>query len=69
MTVLVASASEEEHARHSRLLFEALKKFGLVINQQKCVFGVQELDFLGHRVTSSGIRPLADKVQAVAQYQ
>ena len=67
--VLVASAMPKQHARHLRSLFDALKRLGLVINNAKCVFGVRELDFLGHRVTSEGIRPLSDKVRAVEQFQ
>ena len=67
--VLVASSSPAEHVRHLRQLFEALRKFGLVINRGKCVFGRQELEFLGHRVTSSGIRPLPNKVRAVQKYE
>ena len=67
--VLVASDSQEQHREHLRALFEALKRFGLVVNREKCVLSQRELEFLGHRVTSSGIRPLTEKVQAVKQYQ
>ena len=35
----------------------------------KVMFGVRELDFLGHHVMSDGIRPLADKVGTVTQYK
>ena len=48
--ILVASHSHEEHLEHLRQLFELLSANGLVINKTKCVFGVPELDFLGHRV-------------------
>ena len=43
--VLVASDSPEQHREHLRALFEALKRFGLVINREKCVFGQRELEF------------------------
>ena len=67
--VLIASDTPEQHAAQLRKLFEALKRFGLVINQSKCVFGARELKFLGHRVTADGIRPLPGKVQAVLRYE
>ena len=67
--ILVASESPEVHARHLRLLFTALKRFGLVIDRAKCVFGVKELEFLGHLVSPNGIRPLGEKVRAVRQFQ
>ena len=41
--VLVASASEQQHKRNLIQLFKALKRFGLVLNVGKCVFGVSEL--------------------------
>ena len=63
--ILVASHSHEEHLDHLRQLLQLLSANGLIINKAKCVFGVPELDFLGHRVTSEGIRPLPDMVAAL----
>ena len=63
--ILVANHSHEEHLEHLRQLFGLLSSNGLVINKTKCVFGVPELDFLGHRVTAQGIRPLPDRVAAL----
>ena len=41
---------------------------GILINHAKCEYGVTELDFLGNRVNSQGIRPLSDKVQAIREF-
>ncbi|GFN92679.1 Pol polyprotein, partial [Plakobranchus ocellatus] len=38
---------------------------GLVINKAKCIFGAEELDFLGHHVSAIGIIPLPDRVAAL----
>ena len=62
--VLVASETAEQHESDLRQLFAALRRFGLVVIEGKCVFGVGEIDFLGHRVSVRGIRPLPDKVAA-----
>ena len=67
--VLVASPSAAQHERDLRQIFEALRKFGLVLNTDKCVFGVREIDFLGHHVSEKGIRPLPDKVEAVRRFE
>ena len=40
-----------------------------MVNRKKCVFGARELDFLSHRVSSVGVRPLPDKVRAVEKFQ
>ena len=49
--VLVASTSVEQHEHDLRALFQMLSNFGLVLNAGKCVFGVRQLEFLGHRVS------------------
>ena len=66
--VLIASATPDEHRRHLRIVFDGLAAHGIVINPSKCLFGVSELDFLGHHVAQRGILPLPDKVQAVRDF-
>jgi hypothetical protein len=52
----VASKNKQEHARHLWELFLRLQEHGLVINLEKCVFGVESVDFLGHRVSAAAWR-------------
>jgi RNase H-like domain found in reverse transcriptase/Integrase zinc binding domain len=49
-------------------LFQRLSDNGLVINSEKCSFGVKKLDFLGHEVSAAGSRPLQDNVAAVLNF-
>ncbi|GBG89302.1 hypothetical protein CBR_g49012 [Chara braunii] len=37
-------------------------------NRDKCEFVRQELEYLGHLVSPEGIRPLADKIQAIHEW-
>ena len=67
--VLVASPSPMQHERDLRQLFAALRQFGLVLNVEKCIFGVPEIEFLGHTVTAKGVRPLQCKVTAVKNFE
>ena len=67
--VLVASKSASHHERHLRELFSTLRRFGLMLNSKKCVFGVRELEFLGHNVSARGIRLLPEKVEAVRKFE
>lgn len=66
--MLVASDSEEEHTSDLRQLFSRLSEHGLVINPDKCQFGVKSISFLGHQVNERGISPLPDKVQAIRDF-
>lgn len=63
--ILVASHSPQEHYQHLQQLFKLLSSNGLVINKAKCVFGADELDFLGHHVSAAGIAPLPDRIAAL----
>ena len=65
---LIASSSVEEYLEHLRLVFQRLDEHGIVINVPKSLFGVRELDFLGHHVDTTGIRPLEEKVQVIREF-
>ena len=56
--ILIASSNREEHMLHVEQVLERLSDNGILINVTKSVFGVPALNFLGHRVDSTGIRPL-----------
>ena len=66
--ILVAINNIETHKEHLRLLFQRLQDFGMVINVSKCQFGHDSIDFLGHRINSTGSFPLPDKVQAISEF-
>ena len=63
--ILVASHSPQEHHQHLQQLFTLLSSNGLIINKAKCVFGADEIDFLGHHVSAAGITPLPDRIAAL----
>ena len=66
--ILVASNSPDEQRKHLRQLFERLADYGLVVNPKKCVLGKSSLEFLGHCVTSSGVRPLQERIQHITDF-
>ena len=66
--VLIASSTPEQHLEDLHTVFERLSTHGIVINPNKCIFGVPELDFLGHHIDCNGITPLPEKVQAIRDF-
>ena len=66
--VLIASATPEEHLRHLRIVFDRFATHGVIINPNKCLFGVVKLDFLGHHIEQRGITPLPEKVRVVRDF-
>lgn len=66
--ILIAFASVKEHKQHLRVVFARLKDAGLLLNPSKCIFGVEEITFLGHCVNSQGFKPTVEKVEAIRNY-
>lgn len=66
--VLIASSTPQEHQHHLRLIFERFQKYGVIINPSKCEFGVSQLHFLGHLVSTDGISPLTNRVKVIQEF-
>ena len=66
--IVVASKDPEEHRTHLRKLLQRLQQFGIVINANKCVFGVSEVIFLGHYISANGLAPSPQKVQVIQDF-
>ncbi|GBG80841.1 hypothetical protein CBR_g31397 [Chara braunii] len=63
--ILVYSRSLDENVDHLRTVLERLRQAKYKSNCDKCEFARQELEYLGHYVMPQGIRPLADKIEAI----
>jgi len=63
--ILIASTDHQTHEKHLRLILDRLRNFGLSINFSKCIFGVEEIDYLGYRINQHGIKPLPDRIAAI----
>ncbi|GFV04998.1 hypothetical protein TNCV_1347461 [Trichonephila clavipes] len=66
--IIIASQNVQEHTTNLRALFERLYYYGLTIKPSKCTFGVDSLKFLGFQVSSEGISPLPDRVNAIQNF-
>ena len=65
--ILVASLGRGLHLKHLRVVLELLVQNGLVINLDKCSFALPEIDYLGHKITATGIIPLRRHVDSLLQ--
>ncbi|KMQ85849.1 gag-pol polyprotein [Lasius niger] len=66
--ILIASSTEEEHIAHLREVFSRLDAYGIKINPAKCVFGSEQVKFLGYLVSGEGTKPLPEKVDAIRSF-
>ena len=66
--LLIFSRNEMEHIRHLQLVFERLSQYGLILNRDKCIFKVPEIDLLGHGISHKGVLSLVQKVEAIQNF-
>ncbi len=67
--LLVFSNTIEEHAEHLRVLMERLAKHKIQLKESKAKWFQKSVKFLGHVVSSDGIKPQAAKVEAIRQWK
>ena len=63
--IVVYGSTKEEHDERLNALLSLLKKVGLKLNKDKCQFNQQSITFLGHVVSSDGIKIDPEKVECI----
>ena len=66
--ILVVSHSFEEHVQHLYDVFQRLREAGLRLKPAKCHLLRDEIPFLGHIVSTNGLRPDPEKIAKVRHY-
>ena len=62
--IIVHGTDENHDARVDKTL-QTLQNKGLTANPDKCVFGMDRLVFTGHVLSSLGLKPAEDKIEAI----
>lgn len=65
--VLVYSREWPEHLDHLRAVLRRFIDHGVHLKLSKCRFGLQEIEYCGHIITPSGIKPRPAKIEAIQQ--
>ena len=58
----IAVNTPEQLIKNLRAVFQCLRKASLKLSMAKCLFGVQEIDFLGRTITTKGVAPQKQKI-------
>ena len=67
--IIIFSKTPQEHLSHIRMVFEKLKSADLSKKKSKCNFFSKEIQYLGHILSATGIRPLPSKTHAIQYMQ
>ena len=63
--IVVHGPTSAVHDERLNMVFAALSKHTLTLNTEKCVFSVPEIEFVGYRLSTTGITPLQSNVDAI----
>ncbi|UYV64720.1 K02A2.6-like [Cordylochernes scorpioides] len=65
--ILIHAPDPQTLEIRTRAVLQRLKKNGIKLNRDKCKFQLQEVQFLGHIVTTEGIKIDPEKVRAIGE--
>ncbi|XP_071905696.1 uncharacterized protein [Coffea arabica] len=67
--ILIYSKTREEHVKHLEIVLQILREHKLYAKFSKCEFWLDEISFLGHKVSKDGIAVDPAKVEAVMNWK
>ena len=66
--LLTWSQDIDELINNLNKIFTLLRKHGMVLNPEKCHFGMSEVEYVGHLINEKGLLFSKDKLQTVADF-
>ncbi|XP_027155340.1 uncharacterized protein LOC113755857, partial [Coffea eugenioides] len=67
--ILIYSKTREEHVKHLEMVLQILREHKWYAKFSKCEFWLEEISFLGHKVSKDGIAVDPAKVEAVTMWK
>ena len=65
--IIIFSETAEQHLRHIQIVLNRLRQAKLKLKKSKCVFFKKELHYLGHLLTTDGVKPQLEKIKAISE--
>ncbi|XP_074298103.1 uncharacterized protein LOC141628919 [Silene latifolia] len=66
--ILIYSSSMAAHKEHLRIALQILREHNLFAKRSKCIFGVNEVDYLGHIISGEGVSTDPSKIKAMMEW-
>ncbi|GJP66737.1 hypothetical protein CLOP_g23646 [Closterium sp. NIES-67] len=67
--ILIYSKTREQHLKDLEVFFQRLQRHRLITKGSKCEFLKQEMEFLGHVISTEGIRIDPKKLRAIQEWK
>ena len=66
--LIIIDNNYEDHMQSLEFLFRTCIKYGLLLSANKCHLAESTIQFLGHNIDSSGIKPLQKHIDAIDKF-
>jgi hypothetical protein len=66
---ILVYGSKEQHDQRLPEVLRILKQHGFTLNDDKCIYNVSEVNFMGHLLSEKGIKPADSKVAAIKSFR
>ena len=63
--ILIYSPDLTTHLQHLEKIFQWLRETNLKLKMDKCNFLKKHIQYLGHNITGSGIKPVPEKIESI----
>jgi len=67
--ILITSEDENSHYEHIKMVLERFKNHNVTVNINKCQFFRKQVSFLGHIVSTEGIKMYNDKIKTIQDFK
>ncbi|CAH2088526.1 unnamed protein product [Euphydryas editha] len=63
--IIVHGSTEKERDQRLNKVLQVLKENDVLLNEKKCIYKTKNIEFLGHELSGSGVRPLDKYLTAI----
>lgn len=67
--ILIFGATMEEHDNRLKETTKTLEENNILLNKAKCVFRMKQVEFLGHQLSSEGVKPLDSYIGVIKTFR
>lgn len=67
--IIIYADNKEQLEAYVNKVLERLKSYNVLLNHEKCIFNAEQLTFLGHKLSATGIEPTDDKIAAIKMFR
>lgn len=67
--IVIYGKTEEELKINEKIVLDRLKKYDVVLNEDKCIYRVRTIVFLGHTLSGNGITTTNDKINSITMFR